>query len=269
MGARSLLQPDTHRIGHPEGGPADDRAPDSLAAGSPEPLRGELESLLGDGRVLARPIDLIRYASDASPYRRLPAVVVMARSVKDVASVLRYARERGMPVNFRGGGTSLNGQAQTDGIMIDVRRWFSGVRIEDGGARARVKPGTLLGMANRLLDPTGHRLGPDPASKDIATIGGVLANNSGGMRCGVQWDSYSTVESLTLVLASGTVIDTAEADAEARFARVRARAGRGTAGDPTGAARGSRAVRAHRPQVRDQERHRLPHVRVPGRRHAA
>ena len=219
-GRAALLGPQTGRIGHPAGGPTEDRAPDSLAAGSPEPLRGELESLLGADRVLARPIDLVRYASDASPYRRLPAIVVMARTVHDVASVLRYARQTGMPVNFRGGGTSLNGQAQTDGIMVDVRRWFSGVRIEDGGARARVKPGTLLGMANRLLESSGHRLGPDPASKDIATIGGVLANNSGGMRCGVTWDSYSTVESMTLVLASGTVIDTAEADAEERFAQA-------------------------------------------------
>jgi D-lactate dehydrogenase len=125
-----------------------------------------------------------------------------------------------MSVNFRGGGTSLNGQAQTDGIMIDVRRWFSGVRVEDGGARARLRAGTLLGVANRLLERRGFKLGPDPASKDIATIGGVIANNSGGMRCGIGWDPYSTVESMTLVLASGTVIDTAAPDAEQRFAEA-------------------------------------------------
>ncbi len=214
----SLLEPDARRIGHPAGGPADDRAPDSLAAGTPEPLRGDLAELLGAERILGRPIDLIRYASDASPYRRLPAAVVMAHGVRDVAKVLGYARRTGMPVNFRGGGTSLNGQAQTDGIMVDVRQWFSGVRILDGGARVRVRPGTVLGMANRLLDRHGHRLGPDPASKDTATIGGVLANNSGGMRCGTAWDSYSTVESMTIVLASGTTVDTAEADAEQRFA---------------------------------------------------
>ncbi|HEY4897198.1 MAG TPA: FAD-binding and (Fe-S)-binding domain-containing protein, partial [Solirubrobacteraceae bacterium] len=82
----------------------------------------------------------------------------------------------------------------------------------------RLGSGTLLGLANRMLERHGHRLGPDPASKDIATIGGVIANNSGGMRCGVDWDPYSTVESLTLVLASGEVIDTAAPDAEARFA---------------------------------------------------
>jgi D-lactate dehydrogenase len=153
--------------------------------------------------VLGRAIDLIAYASDASPYRLVPAAVVLAHDASDVAKVLSYARRTGTPVNFRGGGTSLNGQAQTAGIMIDVRRWFAGVQVHDDGRRVRLRAGTLLGVANRVLARHGYRLGPDPASKDIATIGGVIANNSGGMRCGVEWDSYSTIESITLVLASG------------------------------------------------------------------
>ncbi len=222
-----LLAPDTRRIGRPPGEPAPDRAPDSLAGGTPEPLRSELIALLGDERVLARAIDVIGYASDASPYRRLPAVVVMAHDLGDVAKVLDYASRTGTPVNFRGGGTSLNGQAQTDGIMIDVRRWFSGVKVEDAGARVRVRSGTLLGAANRALARHGFKLGPDPASKDIATVGGVIANNSGGMRCGVAWDSYTTVESMTLLLASGTVIDTSAPDAEARFADAEPELARG------------------------------------------
>jgi D-lactate dehydrogenase len=213
----TLLAPHTSRIGRPPGLPHADAVPDSLATGTPEPLRGDLIALLGAERVLARTIDLVAYASDASPYRRLPAVVVMAHDADDVGKVLAYARRTRMAVNFRGGGTSLSGQGGTDGILIDVRRWFSGVRIEDGGARARIRAGTLLGLANRLLARHGYKLGPDPASKDIATLGGVIANNSGGMRCGVTWDPYSTVESMTLVLASGTVIDTAAPDAEAQF----------------------------------------------------
>ncbi len=225
--ARPLFAPDTRRIGRPPGPATPDRAPDSLAAGTPQPLRDDLVALLGCERVLCRAIDLIAYASDASPYRRFPAAVVMAHDAADVGKVLGYARRTGTPVNFRGGGTSLNGQAQTDGIMIDVRRWFSGVKIEDAGARVRLRAGTLLGVANRVLERRGFKLGPDPASKDIATIGGVIANNSGGMRCGVAWDPYSTVESMTLVLASGTVIDTAAADAEQRFAAAEPELARG------------------------------------------
>jgi len=195
-----------------------DRAPESLAGGAAQPLRGELEALLGTDRVLGRASDLVRYASDASPYRLLPRAVVMARDAEDVAKTLAYGRANSVPVVFRAGGTSLNGQGQSDGILVDVRRHFGGVSAEEDGVLARVKPGTVLGHANKVLAPYGRKLGPDPASTDIATVGGVIANNSGGMRCGTTHDSYSTVRSLTFVLPSGTTIDTAAPDAAERFA---------------------------------------------------
>jgi D-lactate dehydrogenase len=200
--------------------PASDRAPDEIAKGTPQPLRGELEALLGAGRVLGSAGDIVRYASDASPYRLFPKAVVMAHDASDVAKVLAYGRANDIPVTFRAGGTSLNGQGQSEGILVDVRRHFGGVAVEDEGTHARIKPGTVLGHANRVLAPHGRKLGPDPASTDIATVGGVIANNSGGMRCGVVRDSYSTVRSMTLVLASGTTIDTAEEGAAERFAEA-------------------------------------------------
>jgi D-lactate dehydrogenase len=201
-----------------EEGAAPDRAPEWVANGTAEPLRRDLETLLGPDRLLPRASDIVRYASDASPYRLFPRAVVMARDAEDVAKVLDYGRRSGIPVTFRAGGTSLNGQGQTDGILVDVRRHFGGVAVEEGGALARAKPGAVLGHVNRVLAPHGRKLGPDPASTDIACVGGVIANNSGGMRCGVLRDSYSTVRSLTLVLASGTTIDTAEPGAAERFA---------------------------------------------------
>jgi D-lactate dehydrogenase len=208
---------------------APDHAPESLAAGAAQPLRGELEALLGADRVLGRASDIVRYASDASPYRLLPKAVAMAHDAEDVAKLLAYGRANGVPIVFRGGGTSLNGQGQSDGILVDVRRHFGGVAVEDGGALARVKPGTLLGHANRVLAPHGRKLGPDPASTDIATVGGVIANNSGGMRCGTVHDSYSTVRSMTFVLPSGTRIDSAAPDAAERFAAAEPRLAAGLA----------------------------------------
>jgi D-lactate dehydrogenase len=204
-----------------------DRAPDWVATGTPEPLRGELIELLGADRVLSRALDIVRYASDASPYRLFPQAVVMARDAGDIEKLLGYARRTGTPVVFRGGGTSLNGQSQTDGILVDVRRHWTGVKVEDDGARVRVKPGTVLGHVNRVLAKHGRKLGPDPASTDIATVGGVIANNSGGMRCGVVADSYSTVRALTFVLASGDAVDTAAPGAEQRFAQVAPELARG------------------------------------------
>ena len=226
----SLLGPRTRALQPPAGEPAADRAPDELAAGVAQPLRGELERLLGADRVLHRVSDLVRYASDASPYRLLPQAVVVPRDAEDVAKLFAFSRERGIPLTFRAGGTSLNGQAQGEGILVDVRRHFGGVAVEEDGAAARVKPGTILGHANRVLAPHGRKLGPDPASTDIATVGGVIANNSGGMRCGVTRDSYSTLRSLTFVLPSGTTIDTAAPDAAERFAAAEPLLASGLAG---------------------------------------
>jgi D-lactate dehydrogenase len=214
----ALLQRTRSEVPPPPSQPVADRAPDALAGGVAAPLRRELEELLGADRVLHRVSDLVAYASDASPYRRFPRAVVEARDADDVAAVLRFGREREIPVTFRAGGTSLNGQGQTDGVLVDVRKHWGGVRVEDDGARARVKPGTILGHANRVLAPHGRKLGPDPASTDVCTVGGVVANNSGGMRCGVTRDSYSTVRELTFVLPSGTVIDTGAPGAAERFA---------------------------------------------------
>jgi D-lactate dehydrogenase len=214
----ALLQRNGSGVPPPPSQPVPDRAPDELAGGVAEPLRRELEQLLGADRVLHRVSDLVAYASDASPYRLFPRAVVEARDADDVAAVLRFGRQRGIPATFRAGGTSLNGQGQSDGILVDVRKHFGGVRVEDDGARARVKPGTILGHANRVLAPHGRKLGPDPASTDVATVGGVVANNSGGMRCGVTKDSYSTVRELTFVLPSGTKIDTGAPGAAEAFA---------------------------------------------------
>ena len=132
------------------------------------------------------------------------------------------------------------------------------------------EPGTVLGHANRVLAPHGRKLGPDPAcTDDAATIGGVIANNSGGMRCGVVHDAYSTLRSLSFVLPSGTAIDTAAPGAERALRRSRARAGRWPGGDPRGDPRRPRAERADPAQVRDQEHDRLPPLRLPRRRDAA
>ena len=176
----------------------DDRAPDWVALGTPEPLRSELCAVLGAGRVLTRALDLVMYASDASPYRMIPQAVAMPRGIDQVVALLAFARERGTPLVFRAGGTSLSGQAQTDSVLVDVRRHWQRARVLDDGSRVSVQPGIVLGHVNRLLARHGRKLGPDPASSEIACVGGVIANNSGGMRCGVVADSYRTVRSITL-----------------------------------------------------------------------
>lgn len=214
---KKLLSPSVPAIGRPPGLPQADAIDSAHTGGTPRGLKDDLVALLGEDQVLHRVSDLVRYASDASPYRYLPQVVVLPRDVHDVQELLGYCRRSGRHATFRAAGTSLNGQSQSDGILIDVRRHWSGMSVEDDGARLRARPGSILGHAAALLRRHGRRLGPDPASSDVATIGGVLANNAGGMRCTLERDAYHTVASMTFVLPSGTVIDTAASDAEAQF----------------------------------------------------
>jgi D-lactate dehydrogenase len=213
-----MLTPHVRAIGRPAGPPLDDAVAHASIEGTPAAMKSDLIQLVGQDQVLHRISDLVRYASDASPYRYLPQVVVLPRTIDDVRAILEYSARTGRHATFRAGGTSLNGQSQSDDILIDVRRHWAGLVVEDGGARLKARPGTILGHANAVLRPLGRRLGPDPASADVATIGGVIANNAGGMRCTLERNAYHTVSSLTLVLASGTVIDTAAPDAEAKFA---------------------------------------------------
>jgi D-lactate dehydrogenase len=200
-------------------GPAPDAAPQELAGGTPNNVARDLAEIVHPNRVLTRATDLVRFASDGSFYRLLPKAVVVANGVEEIRQLFAYSRRTGIPLTFRAAGTSLCGQAQGDGILVEVKRHWQGVQVEEGGARVRVKPGTIAARVNLALRRYGTTMGPDPASINACTIGGVLADNSSGMCCGVEHNAYHTVESLTFVLPSGTVVDTAAPGAEHRFAR--------------------------------------------------
>ncbi|MFG2647780.1 FAD-binding and (Fe-S)-binding domain-containing protein [Streptomyces sp. NPDC048436] len=217
-----LLEPTPKalRPGSRTEGPAPDRVPDRLAGGTPEPLRSELSALLGEDKVLTKISDLVRYASDASPYRFVPQVVVIAEDIDDISAVLSYAHGRSREVVFRAAGTSLNGQAQGEDILVDVRRHWAGVEVIGDGEQARIGPGTTVLRANITLARHGRVLGPDPASAIACTVGGVVANNASGMTAGTTRNSYRTVASLTFVLPSGTVVDTADPDADDQLAHA-------------------------------------------------
>ncbi|MEU1080747.1 FAD-binding and (Fe-S)-binding domain-containing protein [Streptomyces sp. NPDC005908] len=212
-------KPETLRPGTSRAAAAD-RVPDEGATGAPEALRAGLTALLGPDKVLWKISDLVKYASDASPYRFVPQVVVLPENTDDVSAVMAYARDHGRQVVFRAAGTSLNGQAQGEDILVDVRRHFTGIEVLDDGARARIRPGTTVMRANATLARHGRILGPDPASAIACTVGGVVANNASGMTAGTTRNSYRTLASLTFVLPSGTVVDTADPHADETLART-------------------------------------------------
>ena len=265
----SRNQPHGRRAGLPTTAASVDRAPDWVAGGTPAPLRSDLVGLLGDDAVLARATDLIRYASDASPYRLIPKAVVQPRDPEGVARVLAYGREHEIPVTFRAGGTSLNGQGQGDGILVDVRRHWRGVEVlDDGGAgpgEARDRPRSCEPHPRRLRPQAGPRPGVD-RHRDCA--GGVIANNSGGMRCGTWATPTPTVTEMTFLTAAGTTINTAEPGAPERFAHAEPELARGLAEIRDEVRADAELAERIRAQVRDQEHHRLPPLRLSRRRRA-
>lgn len=177
-------------------------------------LRKVLTAAVAPEAVRTRAIDRLGMAHDASHFARTPQAVVTATGADDIARLFAASATAGVPLTFRSGGTSLSGQAVTDGILVDVRRHFRDIEILDDGARVRVGPGATVRAVNARLARHGRMLGPDPASEIACTLGGVVANNSSGMACGTAANSYALLDSLEFVLPSGTTLNTGDAGAD-------------------------------------------------------
>jgi FAD/FMN-containing dehydrogenase/Fe-S oxidoreductase len=137
-------------------------------------IRGEVR--FGDG-------DRALYATDASNYRQLPIGVVIPRDVEDMVEAVAVARERNAPILVRGGGTSLAGQCCNEAVVIDASKYVNRVlEVDVANRRARVEPGTVLDDLRNAARLHGLTFGPDPATHDHNTLGGMIGNDSCGVR---------------------------------------------------------------------------------------
>ena len=197
--------------------PLPTRRPDDAApAPRDSPLDravARIERECGSGVVVTGELERRAVAHDASHYLMQPRAVLRPRDTHEVGRIFAAAADTDAGLTLRSGGTSLSGQSVTDQILVDVRRHFKSVEVLDRGARVRVQPGVTVRQVNARLAPHGRALGPDPASESACTLGGVVADNSSGMACGTEFNTYRTLESMVLVLPSGTVLDTAAPDA--------------------------------------------------------
>jgi len=151
------------------------------------------------------PISRTLYSTDASIYQIMPLGVVLPRSAEDIAATLRIAREAGVPVLPRGAGTSLAGQAIGRAVILDCSRYMDRILEVDPAARwARVQPGVVQDALNLAASPYGLRLGPDTATSNRATLGGMMGNNSCGARSLVYGKTGDHVQELRVLLIDGT-----------------------------------------------------------------
>ncbi|NOH28940.1 FAD-binding oxidoreductase [Vibrio mediterranei] len=159
-------------------------------------------------RIITDDAQRLAYGTDASFYRLIPQIVLRLKDLDEVVFAIQCCKEHNVPFTFRAAGTSLSGQAVSDSVLIALTDDWRGHTIINDGAQIKLQPGVIGADANKYLLPFQRKIGPDPASINTCKIGGIAANNASGMCCGTAQNSYRTVESMKLVFADGSILDT-------------------------------------------------------------
>jgi len=167
-----------------------------------------LKSILPDG-VVADRAGLAAFDGDAlSAYRQAPLVCVLPRTKEQVAAVLKFASANAVPIVPRGAGTSLSGGAlpRADGILIALGRMNRILEIDIDNRALTVEPGVTNLAITRAVEDRGFYYAPDPSSQIACTIGGNIAENSGGLHCLKYGLTTNNLLSVTLVTIDGETV---------------------------------------------------------------
>jgi glycolate oxidase len=169
----------------------------------------ELRSLLGADRVLDDPLERHIFSKDASLLRGNPDCIVFPRTAEEVALIVRIAAAHNLPVIPRGAGTGLTaGASPAQGGIVVVMTGMNEIEIDVPNQAAWVGPGVINLDLSRAARPHGLHFAPDPSSQSACTIGGNVANNSGGPHCLAEGSTTSHVLGLEFVTASGEILHT-------------------------------------------------------------
>jgi D-lactate dehydrogenase len=188
-----------------------------MLSGTYKTLYEKLIPVIDQKRIFHDPLHTLAYGTDASFYRLVPRLVIMAKDESEVSLILKESSRLAIPVTFRAAGTSLSGQAITDSVLLIAGSNWKEFHINENGSEINLQPGLTGGYVNSLLAPFGRKIGPDPASINAAFIGGIAANNASGMCCGTAENSYKTVSGMRIILADGTILDTRDQTSKTAF----------------------------------------------------
>jgi len=169
-----------------------------------------LEKTVGKANVTTRLIDMISYASDASEFSHRPEAAVCPTSAGQVAAIMEMACREHIPVTPRGAGTSVSGLTVPvrGGIVLDLLRMNKILKISPADRLAVVQPGVVYGDLDRALRPLGFSFPPEPASGKVATLGGNVATNAGGVKGAKYGTTRNYVLGLEVVLSDGQILRT-------------------------------------------------------------
>ncbi|MFK7788601.1 MAG: FAD-binding oxidoreductase, partial [Phycisphaeraceae bacterium] len=161
------------------------------------------------------------YATDASHYQVMPRCVVVPKDEADVAAVVKIAREQSVPITGRGAGTSLAGQTFGPGIVLDFSKHINQlIEVNADEGWARVQPGIVRDHLNAQLAQFGLHFAPDPATTSRATVGGMINNNSSGMRSVKYGMTIDHVIALRVLLADGSILELDAQDGSTQAGRL-------------------------------------------------
>src|SRR5689334_19379048 len=174
-----------------------------LSADEVAALEADLRSHIG-GEVRFDAGSRALYATDASNYRQTPIGVVIPRDTEDVVQAIAAARRYGAPVLARGGGTSLAGQCCNIAVVLDFSKYMNRVlAIDPANKIGRVQPGTILDDLRDAAEQHHLTFGPDPATHDHCTLGGMIGNNSCGVHSVMAGKTDANVEELEILTYDG------------------------------------------------------------------
>jgi glycolate oxidase len=160
--------------------------PDTNILARREAIAAELRKFLPAGSVIAETERMRAYESDGlTAYRQVPLVVALPETTSQVADVLRWARREGIKIVPRGAGTSLSGGAlpAADAIVLGLGKFKAILDIDYANRTVTVQPGVTNLAISNAVDAAGFYYAPDPSSQIACTIGGNVAENSGGVHC--------------------------------------------------------------------------------------
>src|SRR3954451_3949563 len=172
-------------------------------------LADRLRPVLGPDAVITEHARLRTYECDGlAHYKVTPAVVVLPRTTAEVAAVVRACVDERVPYVARGSGTGLSGGAlpHADGVLVVTSQMRDIVEVDTQGERAVVQPGVINLHVTRAAAPEGYYYAPDPSSQQVCSIGGNVAENSGGAHCLKYGFTTNHVLGVEFVEPSGEVV---------------------------------------------------------------
>jgi glycolate oxidase len=170
-------------------------------------LTAELRDILGHDRVLSEPLERWVFGIDSGVVRGDAELVAFPETTAEVAQIVRIARHYRTPIVARGAGTGLAGGAiPIKSSLVVVLTRMNSVEIDEENATAWVGPGVINLDLSKQTEPLGFHFAPDPSSQSACTIGGNVANNSGGPHCLAEGSTVGHVLALEMVTADGEVV---------------------------------------------------------------